>query len=299
VKVRLELDGETLELPTANEEMVEIPAGGERRVDWRVKVAHEGQAVVRMLALTDEESDAVEMKFPVYLHGLLKTESFTGVLRPEDRLGTFEITVPGERRADQTRLEVRYSPTLAGAMVDALPYLVDYPYGCTEQTLNRFLPAVITQRTLLHMQLDLKAIRDKRTNLNAQEIGDPDARAKGWQRYDRNPVFDDVELSKIVKAGVNRLAEMALRLPAKTTSLFRPAPSNAALNGSRITARSSCVILRTSTTKATSSTKPSQPSTTPITLTRSCIWCSSTPARQTTPCANISTMIAPSSPFTA
>ena len=69
-------------------------------------------------------------------------------------------------------LEVRYSPTLAGAMVDALPYLVDYPYGCTEQTLNRFLPTVITQRILQNMKLDLKDIQKKRTNLNAQEIGD-------------------------------------------------------------------------------------------------------------------------------
>ena len=68
---------------------------------------------------------------------------------PTSELGTFDVTVPDERRAEQTRLEVRYSPTLAGAMVDALPYLVDYPYGCTEQTLNRFLPAVITQQTLL------------------------------------------------------------------------------------------------------------------------------------------------------
>jgi hypothetical protein len=33
-------------------------------------------------------------------------------------------------------------------MLDALPYLVDYPYGCTEQTLSRFLPAAIVARTL-------------------------------------------------------------------------------------------------------------------------------------------------------
>ena len=95
-------------------------------------------------------------------------------------------------------------------MVDALPYLIDYPYGCTEQTLNRFLPAVITQQTLLRMRLDLKAIQQKRTNLNAQEIGDAAERAKGWKRFDRNPVFDQAELTKIVKAGVNRLQEMQL-----------------------------------------------------------------------------------------
>src|SRR5687767_10819880 len=99
---------------------------------------------------------------------MFTTEIYTTSVPSDDRLATFEVVVPAKRRAEQTRLDVRYSPTLAGAMVDALPYLVDYPYGCTEQTLNRFLPAVITQKTLIEMGLDLKAIRDKRTNLNAQ-----------------------------------------------------------------------------------------------------------------------------------
>ena len=33
-------------------------------------------------------------------------------------------------------------------MVNALDYLADYPYGCTEQTLSRFVPAVITAKVL-------------------------------------------------------------------------------------------------------------------------------------------------------
>ena len=70
------------------------------------------------------------------------------------------ITVPKERRISRSRLEIRYSPTLAGAMVDALPYLVDYPYDSTEHTLNRFLPTVITQKVLLDMGLNLKAIQE-------------------------------------------------------------------------------------------------------------------------------------------
>ena len=194
----------------STEQTVTIPAGGEKRVDWRVKVVAEGTATVRMSALTDEESDAMEMQFPVYVHGMLKTESFSGVLRPADTTGGFTFTVPAERRPEASRLEVRYSPTLAGAMVDALPYMLDYPYGCTEQTLNRFLPAVITQQALRRMGLDLAAIREKRTNLNAQEIGDDLERAKRWKRFERNPVFDDEEMQTIVKAGVNRLTEMQL-----------------------------------------------------------------------------------------
>jgi hypothetical protein len=118
--------------------------------------------------------------------------------------------VPATRRVDESRLVLKYSPTLAGAMVDALPYLVSYPYGCTEQTLNRFLPTVITQQTLKRMGLDLAAIREKRTNLNPQETGPDRQQAQGWQRYDHNPVFDENTVNAMVTAGVNRLAAMQL-----------------------------------------------------------------------------------------
>jgi uncharacterized protein YfaS (alpha-2-macroglobulin family) len=95
-------------------------------------------------------------------------------------------------------------------MVDALPYLVEYPYGCTEQTLNRFLPTVITQKILLGMGLDLEEVRQKRSNLNAQEIGDGGERAKQWKRWRRNPVFDEETVRDMVRQGVKRLAAMQL-----------------------------------------------------------------------------------------
>ncbi len=212
VQVKLELDGNVLKPLDQNSltQTVMIGPAGEKRVDWRVKVLDEGEATVRMFALTDEESDAMEMKFPSFIHGMLKMEARSGVIRPDDERGEMKFTVPADRRPEQSRLEVRYSPTLAGAMVDALPYLAEYPYGCTEQTLNRFLPTAITQKILINMGLDLKAIRDKRANLNAQELGDPKERAEQWKRYDRNPVFDEAEVRRMVTDGVARLREMQL-----------------------------------------------------------------------------------------
>ncbi len=208
IKAVLELEGGTLEPLGDPSQTFELEAHGQKRIDWRVKVTGEGQAVVRMQALTDEESDAMQMNFPVYVHGMLKTQSFSGALRPDENAGKIAFTVPAERRPDQSRVEARFSPTLAGAMVDALPYLAGYPYGCTEQTLNRFLPTVITQKILLDMQLDLKTIRDKRTNLNAQQLGDPAQRAKQWQRYEHNPVFDEAEVQGMVREGLDRLVAM-------------------------------------------------------------------------------------------
>src|SRR6202011_2473647 len=133
---------------------------------------------------------------------------FAGVIRPDADSAQVAFSVPDQPRINESRLEVRYSPTLAGAMVDALPYLVDYPYGCTEQTLNRFLPTVVTQQTLLRMKLDLKDVQKKRTNLNAAEIGEDKERAKGWKRFDRNPVFDEAEVKRMAEAGVRALAGM-------------------------------------------------------------------------------------------
>jgi hypothetical protein len=210
VQVLLEIDGKQLRPLDAVARTVPVPANDEVRVDWRVKVVEEGEVAIRMKALSDEESDAIQQKFPCYVHGMLKMESYCGVIRPERDSGRISLAVPAERRAEQSRLEVRWSPTLAGAMVDALPYLVDYPYGCTEQTLSRFLPTVMVQKILIDKGLDLEAIRKKHTNLNAQEIGDDRQRAERWKQAKRNPVFDTEEVRRMAKAGLEKLTEMQL-----------------------------------------------------------------------------------------
>src|SRR5262249_7851334 len=64
VKVELELAGDTLSPLGGTSSSVTIEANSEQRVDWRVKATREGEATVRMKALSDEESDAMEMKFP-------------------------------------------------------------------------------------------------------------------------------------------------------------------------------------------------------------------------------------------
>ena len=95
----LELDGGVLEpLGRRRRRPSTIAAGGEQRVDWRVKVAHEGEAVVRMKALTDEESDAMQMTLP----GLRPRHAQDGVVRRR-RSGptrtTAQVVVQRPRRA--------------------------------------------------------------------------------------------------------------------------------------------------------------------------------------------------------
>ena len=208
VDIELKLDGGCLKAKDRLKKSVKIDAGGESRVDWRVSVVKDGEAVVQMRALTDEESDAVEQKFPVIVHGADKQVAFSGALRPDQNEAKITLEIPKQRRPETTRLEVRWSPTLALAMIDAVPYLANYPYGCTEQTLNRFLPAAQTRQVLRELGVSLADVKAGRTNLNAQEIGKPEERKAQWKRYDRDPVFDEELLDSMIRKGLKDLTAM-------------------------------------------------------------------------------------------
>ena len=195
--VRLELEGGSLGEPSAPEQTVTLPAGGEALVEWRVEAQQEGEAIVRVLAEAGALSDAMQRKLPVLIHGAERVESFSAVILKEGRIATFELVVPKQRRPEATRLEVRYSPTLFGAMLDTLPYLIEYPHGCTEQTLNRFLPAVVVRKTLVDLGVDLSELKKEK----AEVVNPPD-------QEKLSPVFDGKELSRIVKRGVRRLERM-------------------------------------------------------------------------------------------
>jgi alpha-2-macroglobulin len=208
VKVSLELEGDHLEAIVGDPRTVEIAAKSEARVDWVVKALREGEATFRMRAEAGDDGDAVERKLPVHVHGMRRQDAWSRVVEADQNAATMEIEVPEDRRPDQSKLTVRFSPSIAGAVVDAIPYLAAYPRESTEQTVNRFVPAVIAQKMLKDLDLNLAEIKAKRTNLNPQELGHPADRAAQWKQWQGNPVFDELELEKMVSRGVEKLMSM-------------------------------------------------------------------------------------------
>ncbi len=208
VKVTLEMDSDNLEAIDGAPQTVEIAARSEARVDWRVKALREGEATFRMRADSGDDGDAVERKLPVLVHGMSRQDAWSRAVEPGADSAKIQIEVPEQRRPDQSKLTVRFSPTIAGAVVDAIPYLASYPHGCTEQTLNRFVPAVIAQQLLRDLKINLAEVKAKRTNLNPQELGDSAERAAQWKQWQTNPVFDEVEMEKMVAKGVEKLISM-------------------------------------------------------------------------------------------
>ena len=136
-----------------------VPAHGERRVDWLVSVTQPGHAKIRVSAKSSKQGDAMEKSFIIHEHGIEKFLAASGKMRGKEV--SVYLHIPKERKKDSTRLSVQVTPSLAVTMLDALPYLIDYPYGCTEQTLSRFLPAVIVTKTLMDQGLKPGSIQNK------------------------------------------------------------------------------------------------------------------------------------------
>ena len=151
------LEAEGLGLQTGTHAPVIVPARGEARADWTVSAEKAGPAKLRVTARSSKYGDAMEKTFPVYEHGIDKLIARSGKMRGDEALIRLEL--PRDRRA--TDLTVQIAPTLATTMLDALPYLIEFPYGCTEQTMSRFLPAAVVARTIEKLGLGRARIAGK------------------------------------------------------------------------------------------------------------------------------------------
>src|SRR5207253_4769913 len=67
----------------ALEQWVQVPKGGEVRVDWPLRVERAGSARIRVVAETGSEADAAESEFPVRAHGIEKLVVRAGALLME------------------------------------------------------------------------------------------------------------------------------------------------------------------------------------------------------------------------
>jgi len=173
---------------------VQVPAHGEVRSDWKVAVQNAGSAKLKVAARSGTLADAMEKDFVVYEHGIEKFISKSGKMQGESV--TIRLELPRARKAQSTNMRVQITPSVAVSMLDALPYLVDYPYGCTEQTMSRFLPAAITFKTLRELGLQPEAAMDRLFGGIVQEHA---------SKTHRNGKKDLNQLEAMIRQGIDRL----------------------------------------------------------------------------------------------
>jgi hypothetical protein len=152
--VTFALDVSGLDVLNGQQQKIGIPAKGESFAEWRVKARATGNAVLTAKALTNEESDALEMTLPVLPFGVKQRSASSGVVFSGSGQGGWRYSYPPGSDAATRSLTITIAPSVAGSVFDALDYLTSYPWGCTEQTMSSFLPDVIVAQAVdkLHLK---------------------------------------------------------------------------------------------------------------------------------------------------
>ena len=136
--IRVHLHTENGEVLGGAEQTVKVPAHGNVPVYWTYRAGKPGMTDLLMSAKCDAGSDASLKKLPVAAATVPERVTASGIAGK----GELNLTMPADFDPKTARVRVTVAPTLAADLADTLPYLVDYPYGCVEQTMSRFLPAL-------------------------------------------------------------------------------------------------------------------------------------------------------------
>lgn len=146
VTARLAADADALVEPAA--QTLSLAAGGRARVTWQLSTAVRS-AETLALAFSVEGvgyRDAVVVDMPLYRYALPDAVGTAGVLDAAGaRLET--VIVPPEA-GDASALIVYVASSPAGALVDTLAYLEQYPYDSTDVLIDSFVAYVFTYRAL-------------------------------------------------------------------------------------------------------------------------------------------------------
>jgi uncharacterized protein YfaS (alpha-2-macroglobulin family) len=179
--VKIELSAEGIEVDGEKTLIVKVASEGQKRIDWKAKVKGAGRATIVVKALSDLDSDAMQLTIPVLAHGAMKWDSRAGVVG--DGAVTEKIVIPAGSVKGGSEMMICVSPTHAAMVLDALEYLAGYPYGCVEQTMSRFLPTVVVSQALQKLGLDkpeLKAELPSMVSTGLQRLYNFQQQDGGW-----------------------------------------------------------------------------------------------------------------------
>jgi alpha-2-macroglobulin len=128
---------------------VEVPAHGLVPVEFAI-VAPENIAtyLVRASATAGKLSDAEERPLPLLPSRERLVQSRVVALRGNDKqtIEFPELQHSTDASLRSESMTVSIDPQLALSVLRSIPYLVEYPYECVEQTLNRYVPLTIVGR---------------------------------------------------------------------------------------------------------------------------------------------------------
>lgn len=207
-------------------------SGQGTQVSWSLHVPESSYnpVLVRITARAGDFSDGEENALPVVTNRMLVTETLPLAIRgnAEQQFSLPGLLQPGSNTMSQHGLTVEFTGNPAWYAVQALPYLMEYPYECAEQTFNRFYANALAghivaqspgvakifeqwqQRDTAALLSNLQKNQELKSALLEETPWVMEARNETEQKRRIALLFATHKLSKELKANAAKLSQMQL-----------------------------------------------------------------------------------------
>lgn len=184
VKVRLKATLATV--TDAAEKSVRVEPNKSAQASWQIELPEAGDAQFEVLAMgLGDLNDGMRVTVPVKVHGRIEVTGQAGELsQPET-----SVTVNLDPTARIGSLKLSASPTLIAPLLGSVESLVDFPYGCSEQTTSRFVPATVARQLMRELKVskpELEAKIDKVTRLSLERLKLLQSSDGGWGWFEHD-----------------------------------------------------------------------------------------------------------------
>jgi hypothetical protein len=139
---------------SAATQSVAVPANGTARVRFAATASDSAAATLTFAVAMNGERDGFEVVMPMRRPRIVETRTLGEgrLIANQQTAVPFAITTGAI--ASESQLVVTVDRTGLGDLEPSLRYLVEYPYGCLEQTLSRFIPLVEAKDLARSLDLD-------------------------------------------------------------------------------------------------------------------------------------------------
>ena len=171
--------GLNVEFVGETQQQLAIPAGESREVRFAIKTDQVGTMRLQFAALANGGRDATELSLPVLYPATRQAFATYGAT---DTSVAQTIKPPLDALPGYGGLELSMSSTALNGLEDAVGFLVDYRYECTEQAASRLLPIFVLGPVLEEFPIAEAQVTSK--NAKARWPRPGSRRSSGRQNYD-------------------------------------------------------------------------------------------------------------------
>ncbi len=136
----LTLKGENVSINNSSQR-VKVEPYSSTVVKWDLAVKGLGEATFMLSAEAGRYKDMITKKVKIVPHSIMKAINVNTKLSKQNNSLTFKV--PEKVKQGSQVLDISVSYGYASVILEALDYLIMYPYGCVEQTTSAFLPNLV------------------------------------------------------------------------------------------------------------------------------------------------------------